>query len=167
MDKVVVPQELEAGQYTLSFRLTISIPTLDIYELELCVLCLFQNGPWLRNSPVQRWDCEQTSQIWSACASVELVWIFFIQAIWFENIIIWKLILWISHKILLFCWGNDEKIKHDLNNPLPSQLWDPASRNIMISPRKLCTPLLWRKNISCLVTLFSSSLLRELHSYTL
>jgi len=39
MDEVVVPEELEAGQYTLSFR----------------------------------WDCEQTSQIWSACASVELV----------------------------------------------------------------------------------------------
>jgi len=39
MDEVWIPEDLEPGAYTLSFR----------------------------------WDCEQTSQIWSGCASVELV----------------------------------------------------------------------------------------------
>jgi len=39
MDEVWIPDDLESGAYTLSFR----------------------------------WDCEQTSQIWTSCASVELV----------------------------------------------------------------------------------------------
>ena len=39
MDEVVVPDDIEVGDYVLSFR----------------------------------WDCEQTSQIWTACANINIV----------------------------------------------------------------------------------------------
>ena len=86
MDQVLVPRELEAGEYALSFRWVRPIPapfapgpaSFLRTDLRTAVLAL-RNSSWraaIRRKDAEGarvlQDCEQTPQVWSQCADVTL-----------------------------------------------------------------------------------------------